>query len=112
MIKRRINIGNMNKEYNKVKLLIESFYKENFILLIDTKNTTNVSYFHIYDFSIFLLELKKRKVQYLKKTIIYVYTKYIYNLLYYLFTLVRPIAPVVVYLYNEDTISIIKTFYP
>lgn len=107
-----INIGNMNEDYENMKQTIESFYTNHFILNIETKNISNISIKFILDFSIFLNKLKLKEPQYLKRTKIHIYSDNVYNLLYFLFTLTRPIAPVDVLLFKNNKIEIIKTFFP
>ena len=42
----------------------------------------------------FIRSLKKKKIQYLKKSKIYVYNKYIFRLLKFIFYIEKPVAPV------------------
>ena len=107
-----INIENMNEGYENMKKKIESFYTNDFILNIETKNISNISFKLILDFSIFLNKLKLKDPQYLKRTKIYIYSDNVYNLLYILFTLTRPIAPVEVLFFKNNKIDIIKKFFP
>ena len=44
--------------------------------------------------ALFIRSLKKRKVQYLKKSKIFVYNKYIFRLLKIIFIIEKPVAPV------------------
>lgn len=112
MEEHRLCLGDMEMEFDTIKTSIESFFIKDFTLRIDTKNISNIKCNMVLDFARFLFELKK-KPKFLKRTKIYIYESYIYDLIYYLFSLTYPIAPVDVFLYNkEGRIDIIKTFYP
>jgi hypothetical protein len=109
----RIELGNMEDDYEHLKDTIVSLYTEPFELYIETKHISNVSIYMVVDFAFFLNKLKKRDPQYLKYTTMWVYSEFIYNILYKLFTyLSRPIAPVKVIYMEEDNIKYIKTFFP
>jgi len=109
----RIELRNMEDDYDALKDTIVSLYTEPFELFIDTKHISNVSLYMVTDFAFFLHQLKKKDPQYLKYTTMWVYTEFIYNILYKLFTyLSRPIAPVKVIYMEEDKIKYIKTFFP
>lgn len=106
----KLTLNNMNEDYEQMKTNILSFYVEDFELVIETKNISNYNYSMIYDFSLFLLELRQ-KPKYLKKTTIYIYSNKVYNLLYILFTyLCYPLAPVHIIINNDNIFY--KTFYP
>jgi uncharacterized phage-like protein YoqJ len=108
-----IELGNMKEDYEKLKETIVSLYHSPFELWIETKQISNVSIFMAIDFAFFLNELKKKELPYLQHTTIHVYSEFIYNILYQLFTyLSRPIAPVEVIFFEEEKIKYIKTFYP
>ena len=97
MIEYRINLKNMETDYNDIKEKMNGFYeqREYFTLIIETNEIHNYTLYMVYDFSLFLKSLKEKETQYLKQTTIYVYNKYINSLLYYLFNyLCSPIAPV------------------
>ena len=98
----RIELRNMEDDYDALKNTIVSLYTEPFELFIDTKHISNVSLYMVTDFAFFLHQLKKKDPQYLK-----------YTTIYKLFTyLSRPIAPVKVIYMEEDKIKYIKTFFP
>ena len=104
-------------EYNKIINCIKNNYdkKNDIYLLIETKKLKleNISLSKLYKFSVFLKEYKKRNIQYLKRTIINIYNKATYDILYNLFTyLSEPIAIIVVNLYNKENLIFVKTFYP
>lgn len=108
-----IDLHNMEYDYDVLKTTILSLYTSPFELMIETKHISNVSMSMVIDFAFFLNQLKKRDPQYLKYTTIHVYSEFIYNILYKLFTyLARPIAPVKVIYWNDDKIKYIKTFFP
>ena len=50
----------------------------------------------------FIRSLKKKKIQYLKKSKIYVYNKYIFRLLKIIFYIEKPVAPVELILINSN----------
>ena len=103
----------MTEEYDSLKTTILSCYNSPFELYIETKYISNVSLYMVMDFAFFLNQLKKKDPQYLKYTTMWVYSEFIYNILYKLFTyLSRPIAPVKVIYMEEDKIKYIKTFFP
>lgn len=107
----KLVLNNMNDDYEYMKENILSYYVEDFELEIETKTISNYNYSMVYNFSLFLLELKQ-KPRYLKKTTIYIYSNKVYNLLYLLFTyLCYPLAPVNIILNNNNDIYL-KTFYP
>ena len=114
-----INIKTFNKKEDYLNIIdaIEKKYnlETPFCLMIETINLSykNVSLSNIHDFSKWLIEIKKKKKHFLKKTNINVYHEHVYNLLYFLFTyLSSPVAPVEVILYSNKEIDKIKTFYP
>lgn len=110
---RYIELNDMETQYDTLKHSIESLYVSPFKLIIETKHISNVSMYMVTDFALFLYRLKQRNPQYLTHTTIHVYSEFIYNLLYNLFTyLSRPIAPVNVLYFEQDNIKYIKTFYP
>jgi len=108
----RIELGNMEDDYEHLKDTIVSLYTEPFELYIETKHISNVSIYMVMDFAFFLNTLKKKE-PYLKYTTMNVYSETIYNLLYKLFTyLSRPIAPVKILYFEDDKLKYIKTFFP
>ena len=106
-----IELHDMEHDYEPLKSSL--LYNEPFELVIETKDISNVSMYMVFDFALFLNELKKREPQYLEHTTMHVYSEFIYNILYKLFTyLSRPIAPVKVIYWDDDKIKYIKTFFP
>ena len=107
---------------DKISNIISEHYDScrEFNLVLETKdlNTQNISVRCLYIFSSFLNSLRNQKRQYLKKSIIKIYSDYCYNLLYFMFTyLSSPIAIVEVILYksNSDELSNIeriKQYFP
>ena len=128
-----INLNNVScdKSYDILVSGIMSCYERehNFELEIETAQLEHrkIKMKYLYQLAKFLKSLKQRDVQYLKRTHIYIYDQFTYNLLYTLFTyLSSPIAPVnVVYLIarpkeliyrpavlDTSLIKQFKTFYP
>ena len=87
MKKNVIYLRDMNEDYVYLKRKINDYYfeKEDFELVIETNEIENYTMFMIYDFSVFLNNLKKENPQYLKHTTIYIDNKILNDLLYYLF---------------------------
>lgn len=108
---------------DKVIVIMKHYYesRKEFNLILETKELKieNISTYCLYIFSSFLNSLKSNKYQYLKKTIIKIYNKYCYDLLYFMFVyLSSPIAIVEVILYRENengtlsNIERIKQYFP
>lgn len=106
-----IELNNMAEDYAPLCRKIDS-YEEAYCLTIETKNISNVSLYMVADFAGFLWKLKQKDPQHLKGTTIHVYCERIYDLLYYLFTLIRPIAPVKVLCFSQNELKYIKTYFP
>ena len=78
-------------------------------------NTINTGYINpIYCFYtvIFIKSIKKPNPQYLKKSKIYIYNRYIFKLAKYIFYIEKPVAPVELILINEDNSESIQYFNP
>lgn len=89
---------------NKWKLLYEN--KKNFEFIFDTKNCGYINPKYCFSMSYFIKKLKKEKIQYLKKSTIYVYHKFIWYLLKLIFAIETPVAPVyIIYINNENNIE-------
>ena len=89
---------------NEWKLLYEN--KKNFEFIFDTKNCGYINPKYCFSMSYFIKKLKKEKIQYLKKSTIYVYHKFIWYLLKLIFVIERPVAPVyIIYINNENNIE-------
>jgi|TARA_B110000114_G_scaffold185249_1_gene231487 hypothetical protein len=109
-----INLGNLDKDYDKMKYTITNAYKKkcNFVLNIETNNIKNISLYHLYDFGYFLRQLKNEK-PYLIKTILKIHNTYVYSLLEHFFLYIcNPIANVQIMMYESNELKYIKTFYP
>lgn len=76
--------------------------KQNFEFIFDTKYCGLVNPKYCLYTALFIKSIKKQKIQYLKKSTIYVYNKYIYKLLDIIFYIEKPVAPVKIILYNND----------
>lgn len=51
--------------------------------------------------ALFIKKIKQRKIQYLKKSTIYVYNKYIFHLLKIIFYIEKPVAPINIIFYDK-----------
>ena len=68
-------------------------------------NTQNAGLIHIkycFYMAAFIKLIKKKPIQYLTKSTIYVYNKYIFNLFKLIFFLEKPIAPIVLIFKNNS----------
>ena len=78
-------------------------------------NTINTGYINplycLYT-AFFIKSIKKQNPQYLKKSKIYVYNKYIFKLAKYIFYIEKPVAPVELILINENNNNYSEYFYP
>jgi hypothetical protein len=115
-----------DKIINPIKSNYESL--NDFILVLETRNlqVQDIKLKCLYIFSYFINSLKVNEFHYLKKTVIYIYNKHCFDLLYCLFThLCEPIAVVEVFLYknvdmtnklsnpiNMSNVEKIKKYYP
>lgn len=109
-----ISLGDLNKDYEPMKstILYAFRQKTKFQLNIDTSNIEHISMYFLYDFSKFLFSLKNEK-QYLEKTNLYVYNEYVYHLLEHFFIYIcKPIAKVQLFLYENNELKYLKSFYP
>jgi hypothetical protein len=68
--------------------------ERDFTFEFDTKNVGLVNPKYCIYVALFIQNLKKRKTQYLKCSSIYVYNKYVYNLLKFIFSIQSPVAPI------------------
>jgi len=75
--------------------------KEYFTFVFDTQNVGFINPKYSVLMSLFIKELKKRDIQYLEKSEIYVYNKFTMYLLDLIFTLQKPVAPVYIYHKNN-----------
>lgn len=74
-----------------------------FEFVFDTYNCGLVNPKYCIYTAFFIKSLKKRKIQYLKKSTIYVYNKYIFRLLKFIFFIEKPVAPVTIIFINTNT---------
>ena len=106
--------------YNDMEKDMEGYYELGypFILTIECKDVKDIHMKYLYRFAKFLNKLKKKSPQLLQRTTIHIYEKFVYNLLYTLFTfLCKPIAPVEVVFWSSReldsrAIKKIHKFYP
>lgn len=80
--------------------------KKDYEFIFNTKNCGLVHPKYCFYMALFIKKLKKEKNKYLKKSTIYVYNKYIFQLLKIIFYFEKPIAPVEIIF--EDNNKIIK----
>jgi len=86
--------------------------KQNFEFEFDTKNTGYINPIYCLYTAIFIKSIKKQNPQYLLKSKIYVYNRYIFKLAKYIFYVEKPVAPVELILINEDNSQSIQYFNP
>jgi len=86
-------------------------YKQNFEFEFDTKNTGYINPIYCLYTAIFIKSIKKQNPQYLKKSKIYVYNRYIFKLAKIIFYIEKPVAPVELILINNDGSQIIENIY-
>ena len=86
--------------------------KRNFEFEFNTKNIGFVNPIYCIYTALFIKSIKKQKPQYLLKSKIYVYNKYIFKLAKYIFYLESPVAPIELILINDDYSQSIQNFYP
>ena len=77
--------------------------KKYFELEIDTKNIDFVNPIYCIYCALFIKSIKKQNPQYLSKSKIYIYNRYIFKLAKYIFYIEKPVAPVELILINKDT---------
>ena len=74
-----------------------------FSFIFDTRNMKNISLKYAIKMTLFIKELRKEKYHYLQKSLILVNNKSIKRLLDFVFTLQSPVAPVYIWLNDDDT---------
>ena len=87
-------------------------FKNYFEFEFDTKNIGFVNPIYCIHAAIFIKSIKKRNPQYLLKSKIYVYNRYIFKLAKFIFYVEKPVAPVELILINEDNSQSIQYFNP
>jgi predicted MPP superfamily phosphohydrolase len=78
--------------------------QRDFSFIFDTRNMKNISIKYAIKMTLFIKELRKENYHYLQKSLILVNNKSIKRLLDFVFTLQSPVAPVYLWL-NDDDIS-------
>ena len=78
--------------------------QRDFSFIFDTRNMKNISLKYAIKMTLFIKELRKENYHYLQKSLILVNNKSIKRLLDFVFTLQSPVAPVYIWL-NDDDIS-------
>ena len=86
-------------------------YKQNFEFEFDTINTGYINPIYCLYTAIFIKSIKKQNPQYLKKSKIYVYNRYIFKLAKMVLYIEKPVAPVELILINNDGSQIIENIY-
>jgi len=75
--------------------------KKNFEFIFNTYNCGLINPKNCILMSLFIKKIKQQKIQYLQKSTIFVYNKYIFQLLKILFYIEKPVAPVEIIFYNK-----------
>jgi hypothetical protein len=75
--------------------------KINFEFIFNTYNCGLINPKYCLYTALFIKKIKQKKIQYLKKSTIYVYNKYIFHLLKIIFYIEKPVAPVSIIFYNK-----------
>lgn len=77
--------------------------KRNFYLLFDICDVNNPSIKHIYQLAIFIKKIKKKKPQYLKKSVMILNNNYIFRkIIWLVFKITPPAAPLYLYWKEEN----------
>ena len=98
------NNNDFNTFLNEWRELYEK--KKNFIFIFDTSNVGFIPIKYSIQMSLFIKKLKKEKLQYLQKSIIYVNNNTVKRMLDFIFMLQPPVAPVYI-IDNKDYIDLI-----
>ena len=98
------NNNDFNTFLNEWRELYEK--KKNFIFIFDTSNVGFIPIKYSIQMSLFIKKLKKEKLQYLQKSIIYVNNNTVKRMLDFIFMLQPPVAPVYI-IDNKDYIELI-----
>ena len=69
--------------------------KKSFEFIFNTQNAGLIDIKYCFYMAMFIKVIKKKPIQYLTKSTIYVYNKYIFHLFKFIFFLEKPIAPVI-----------------
>ena len=87
-------------------------YKTNFELEFNTINIGYINPIYCLYMVIFIKSIKKINPQYLQKSKIYIYNRYIFKLAKYIFYLEAPVAPVELILINNNSSKLCAYFNP
>ncbi len=78
-------------------------YKTYFEFEFDTKNIGFINPYYCTQAALFIKSVKNRRPQYLKKSTIFVYNKYVFGLVKFIFYIQKPVAPVeLIYIIDKD----------
>tara|TARA_B110000977_G_C11087298_1_gene495187 strand:+ start:5588 stop:5968 length:381 start_codon:yes stop_codon:yes gene_type:complete len=86
--------------------------KTDFELVFDTLNTGYINPLYCLYTALFIKSIKKLSPQYLKKSKIYIYNRYIFKLAKIIFYIEKPVAPVELILINDHDSYTYEYFYP
>ena len=75
--------------------------KENFEFIFNTYYSGLINPKYCILMALFIKKIKQQKIHYLQKSTIFVYNKYIFQLLKIIFYIEKPVAPVEIIFYNE-----------
>jgi hypothetical protein len=96
------NIENNDDFLNFTNQWLELYdNKKYFEFIFDTSKCGLINAKYCIYTALFIKKIKLQKIQYLKKSKIYVYNKYIFQLLKIIFYIEKPVAPVEIIYYNE-----------
>ena len=74
--------------------------EKSFEFIFNTKNAGLIHIKYCFYMALFIKLIKKKPIQYLTKSTIYVYNKYIFHLFKFIFFLEKPVAPIIL-IFNE-----------
>ena len=81
--------------------------KKNFEFEFDTKNIGFINPYYCTRAALFIKSVKEINPQYLKKSKIFVYNKYVFELVKFIFYIQKPVAPVeLIYIIDKDNSEI------
>lgn len=95
----KVKFGNKISKYEELDPFFEVWYrlyqeKKYFTFQLDTDECGCIPIKYSYEMSKRISKIKKLKTHYLKRTIVIVKSKWIKKLMYVLFKIVKPVAPV------------------
>ena len=102
-----------DEDFNKITSYWLELYekKKYFNFEFHVKNLNYVNPVYSLYMIFFIKKIKQKKPQYLEYSKIYIYNRYIFTLLKYIFNLEKPVAPVYIYLLNEENNNIINELF-